>query len=158
MHYLTQRLEPKADGDDDRSRFRTGIARTDRTCGTGALQAGPGLMGRETLMEGVRRTLSGLLLAATLAPIAAAQTADAETCEGFGIENRYLLDYFCRHAEEIIGERTRTIVPPDLSDLPEGFEPELFDIPPLGDAYRVDPKKTLELIERIRSAGGLVLQ
>ena len=45
----------------------------------------------------------------------------------------------------------RTITPDD----PEGDDTDWFQIELLRDAYRVDPKKTLELIARIRLAGGL---
>ena len=86
--------------------------------------------------------------------------ANAEDCPDLGLESAYLTQFFCDQAAGI-GAQTGS----DRSSWPDGFPPpddatkqpwrqfEVFD-----EAYRVDPRKTLELIDRIKSAGGLIEQ
>ncbi len=51
---------------------------------------------------------------------------------------------------------TRSITQEGNPDLPEGQE--WADFPLIQDAYRADPRKTLDLIERIKGAGGLPIE
>ncbi len=70
-----------------------------------------------------------------------------------GLTSSYLTAMFCEQAQTIIDDgTTRTIGEPDW---PEGPGTEWLENPALREAYRVDPRKTLELIQRIRIAGGL---
>jgi len=81
--------------------------------------------------------------------------ANIPDCEIPGLGSAYLTSYFCGLFDGIAnGEATRTLIP-DEADLPQGPGYEWLEIELLRDAYRIDPKKTLELIQRIRTAGGL---
>ena len=88
-----------------------------------------------------------------------AQSEDAvDECAALGIENAYLADHFCAQLDALAapsGGTTRSIVPegdPD-QDLSPIAEWEAIGL--IQDAYRADPRKTLELIERIKGVGGL---
>jgi hypothetical protein len=102
-------------------------------------------------------TTKALIL--TLAALAFAPAARAEdtatatpACDGLGLNSAFLSEYYCGQFTRIVeGGETRTISPDD----PDVAETDWYQIELLRDAYRVDPKKTLELIERIRLAGGL---
>lgn len=84
-----------------------------------------------------------------------AHAARAEDCAALGLPSEFLAEYFCDRFEEIVESgATRTILPDD-QDLPDGPEYEWLQQDLLREAWRVDPKKTLELIQRIRLAGGL---
>ncbi len=100
----------------------------------------------------MRQLLSGFLMLAAL-------PAAAEDCPTFDLESDYLSGFFCGQLEQIIGPKTRTITEPTNpitapEDLPDGW----FDLEAVQDAYRVDPGRTLALIQRIRDAGGEPVQ
>ncbi len=100
----------------------------------------------------MRQYLSGLLMFAAL-PVA------AEECPTFDLDSDYLSGFFCGQLEQIIGPKTRTITEPSnpittQEDLPDGW----LDLQAVQDAYRVDPGRTLALIQRIRDAGGEPVQ
>lgn len=87
----------------------------------------------------------------------AASGAAADECDELGLESPELTEEFC-NALRIIAEppgATRTILP----DVPGKAEPEDPSGPTgvgiVDRAYRADPRKTLELIKRIKGAGGL---
>lgn len=82
--------------------------------------------------------------------------ATSTDCSALGLSNTYLSDLFCSELEALAGTTgaTRSITQegnPD-SDNPVA---EWEQIGLIQDAYRADPRKTLELIERIKGAGGL---
>lgn len=84
-------------------------------------------------------------------------SADAGECPDLGVENDYLSRQFCEQLEGIITQTGQ-----DRSTWPTGEEPpeDIGNAPWRGlgileEAYSRDPKKTLELIERIKAAGGL---
>ena len=98
-------------------------------------------------------------LLVTIGAIAAAQIGHAEECGELGLKNSYLVEYFCDQLKGVSGPKstTRSVFGnDDNEDLEAGAPFEQwpgFDV--LQDAYRADPKKTLELIARIKKAGGL---
>jgi len=77
----------------------------------------------------------------------------AEDCKELGVPNAYLAQMFCTEL--------RALLPPGASRGLDETDPALPDgadwsgIGLLRDAYRADPRKTLELIRRIKDAGGL---
>lgn len=86
-----------------------------------------------------------------------AQPVQAEDCADLGIDNAYLRELFCTELQEIIGHNSTTRSITDGSDTSDSSTDELWrDIEVLKHAFRADPETTLELIERIRQAGGLV--
>lgn len=87
-----------------------------------------------------------------LALMFAATTAAAEDCGELGIPNAYLGALFCAELREMLVPSATTRGIPD-----DGITPDAAwsGIEILRDAYRADPKKTLELIRRIKDAGGL---
>lgn len=91
-----------------------------------------------------------------------AQAAHAEDCTQLGIENDYLQKMFCAELDEIIDADpiSRGIGGDDDpdSDTDNLFEGLGIDAEVFKKAYRADPSATLELIERIRQAGGLLNQ
>lgn len=85
----------------------------------------------------------------------------ADACPSFGFETTYLSDFFCGEFGEITGPTTRDMdlggdgaAPSSASPRPM---PGWMDLPIVEEAWRVDPAATLELIERIRAAGGRAL-
>lgn len=98
----------------------------------------------------MRNLLSATLLICTALPAAA-----SEDCEALGLGSVFLTDHFCAQLEALrdIKPLTRSIVAEgDPDELPADAWASLGLIQ---DAYRADPRKTLELIERIKGAGGL---
>ena len=90
-------------------------------------------------------------------PCAVAGAEVDEECPDFGIESEYLQQFFCDQLNGILAQTGK-----DRSSWPSGEEPpEEETLPPwrqikgLDEAYNRDPRKTLELIERIKAAGGL---
>ncbi len=78
--------------------------------------------------------------------------ASADPCEGLGLRNAYLTQHFCKLLGDIRTEgATRGVGIQEADPL----QPDWLEIPVLRDAYRADPRKTLELIRRIKDAGGL---
>ncbi len=92
---------------------------------------------------------------ASCASAAFAQTAD---CPDLGLENEFLSTHFCAQLQALVPGTgtTRSITQEGNPDLPEGQE--WADFPLIQDAYRADPRKTLDLIERIKGAGGLPIE
>ena len=84
-----------------------------------------------------------------------AAPASADDCAIPGLSNGYLTTYFCGMFDAIVAEGRSRTIDPDDPEWPEGPGTEWLEIELLREAYRVDPRKTLELIERIRTAGGL---
>lgn len=89
----------------------------------------------------------------------------AQACPRFGLETAYLSEFFCREFDALAGQPapapsdepvTRTIEP-HQGDGPgplPGLGPDWMALPTVSEAWRVDPAATLQLIERIRAAGG----
>lgn len=88
--------------------------------------------------------------------ISSASAANAQDCDGLGLKNAYLAEHFCSQLQDLIPPG-KTRGTGGLSDpkLGEPVLPQWAKIEVLQDAYRADPRKTLELIKRIKSAGGL---
>lgn len=97
-----------------------------------------------------RRILSLALVLAT-----AAGSAGADDCPQLGLESGYLTAYFCGQFARIVADGTTRTIDPEQQNPPEGPGYDWAEIELLREAWRVDPKKTLELIQRIRTAGGL---
>lgn len=95
------------------------------------------------------------ILSLALAVAAAAGAARADDCPSLGLHSDYLTAYFCDQAARIIAEGTTRTIDPEQQNPPEGPGFDWAEVELLRDAWRVDPKKTLELIQRIRTAGGL---
>ena len=90
--------------------------------------------------------------AAGLVALAGPVAADGH-CPDFGFSSAYLNDFFCSQLDELSqGEPTvptRNVVVPD--DAEQQFIDE-FQI--VQEAFQADPRSTLDLLNRIRSAGG----
>ena len=100
----------------------------------------------------MRPLLTGLLIFVAV-PVA------AEECPTFGLDSDYLTGFFCGQLDQIIGPKTRTIIEPANPVAPNDDLPdEWLQLPSVQDAYRVDPGRTLALIQRIRDAGGEPVQ
>lgn len=86
---------------------------------------------------------------------AVAQTTD---CPDLGLENDFLSRHFCAQLQALAPGTgtTRSITQEGNPDLPDGQD--WADFPLIQDAFRADPRKTLELIERIKGAGGLPVE
>jgi len=103
----------------------------------------------------MRQITLTMTLAACLAVTASLAASGDGACPDLGLDSVYLGQFFCDQFDQIIsGGITRTI-DPDSPALPEGRGTDWVDIELLQDAWRMDPRKTLELIARIRTAGGL---
>ena len=87
-----------------------------------------------------------------------AAPATAEDCPTFNLESDYLTGFFCGQLEEIIGPKTRTIEPSNPITTLDGLPEDWLDLPAVSEAYRVDPGRTLAMIQRIRDAGGEPVQ
>ena len=97
----------------------------------------------------MRYAFAIFLLAGVAAP------AHAEDCSELGLTNGYLTEHFCSQLRDLAGSgATRSMAPSADDTLADQFH----DLEIIQEAYRADPRKTLELIERIRNAGGLVDQ
>ncbi len=100
----------------------------------------------------MRPLLTGLLMLAAV-------PAAADDCPTFDLESDYLTGFFCGQLEQIIGPKTRTIIEPaNPITTPDDLPDEWLQLPSVQDAYRVDPGRTLALIQRIRDAGGEPVQ
>jgi len=96
----------------------------------------------------------------TMAAICAAGLAFADDtdpeCAALGLRNSYLTQLFCSQLRELGAGNG-----PSRSIVQEGNPDQDSPVADWGaigviqDAYRADPRKTLELIERIKGAGGL---
>ena len=92
-------------------------------------------------------------LAICLAPPAMAE----EDCPALGFRSTYLNELYCQRLKEIVEEApdapTRSI---DMLD--DESRRIIEEVGLIRESYHADPKKTLELIKRIREAGGLTTQ
>ena len=94
----------------------------------------------------------------------AATPAIGETtdCPDLGLDNAFLSDHFCAQLQAILPQEgeatgtTRSITQEGNPDLPQ--DQDWANFPLIQDAFRADPRKTLELIERIKGAGGLPVE
>ncbi|MGJ8583862.1 MAG: hypothetical protein ACSHXD_07215 [Marinosulfonomonas sp.] len=81
-----------------------------------------------------------------------------ETCE-LKMESAYLTEYFCSAFKDISDAKPKTRSMTDETDTSDdGLDPNFAQVGIIKEAYRTDPRKTLELIERIKSAGGVIPQ
>ncbi len=88
--------------------------------------------------------------------LSAASAATAQECEGLGLKSTYLTQQFCAQILDLIPSDTTRSMKDDPTPKPGAPKlPDWADIQVLQDAYRADPRKTLDLIKRIKSAGGL---
>lgn len=80
------------------------------------------------------------------------QTANPD-CQQLGISSSVLAERYCAALQEIAegDEITRGMGGGVIEDLPAGLADNVL----VQDAYRADPRKTLDLIKRIKEAGGL---
>lgn len=94
---------------------------------------------------------------ALIALMGSSLPASSETCEGLGLASSYLTQHFCKQLNDLSksGEPTRSVTSGDEIVRTGPVLPDWPDVTILQDAYRADPRKTLELIRRIKEAGGL---
>lgn len=80
----------------------------------------------------------------------------AEDCSELKLSNDYLTEHFCNQLKSLgqPASQSRNILG-DEAARDAVVLPEWAEIGLIQDAYRADPRKTLELIKRIKSAGGL---
>jgi hypothetical protein len=84
-----------------------------------------------------------------------ATAANAEDCADLDLTSVHLTQYFCDALKDV-GSAPGTTRSAgidgqvDAEPLPEWAEVEVIK-----EAYRADPRKTLDLIKRIKNAGGL---
>ncbi len=78
----------------------------------------------------------------------------ADDCPGFGFKADYLDTHFCDQFDAIAGPVTRGLGMDETVSAPDGMAPEWWELEVVREAHRVDPAKTLDLIARIRAAGG----
>jgi hypothetical protein len=93
-----------------------------------------------------------VLIAAT---IATAGGARADDCAALGIPDPAAAEALCAELRNLASEGS---TPRRLGGSSDSRDPVLDDWPEadlVQDAYRADPRKTLELIRRIKDAGGL---
>ncbi len=100
----------------------------------------------------MKRQLLVLVLSAFASP------ALAEDCPTFGFTGDYLSSVFCNQLSEITGPATRNIEPGLTTSAPDWLAPEWLELSIIREAHRVDPAKTLQLIQRIKDAGGQPLE
>ena len=93
----------------------------------------------------------------TLTLVGAIAPTTVAACEALGMKSEYLSQQFCKQLEDISNSEseTRSITGSDTYSETKPFPSDWPDIKILQDAYRADPRKTLELIRRIKNAGGL---
>lgn len=100
--------------------------------------------------------LATLLVLAAGGAAVAQETGDSPDCAALGLANAYLTEHFCAQLQALgdgLGQ-TRSITQEGNPDADSPVS-EWDQIGLIQDAYRADPRKTLELIERIKGAGGL---
>lgn len=91
---------------------------------------------------------------AALFSIPSTAFANNEGCEALQVPNPYLNAQFCSRLKALQDNR---VVPPTrgLNQLDDKTRAAVENIPLIQDAFEADPAKALELIKRIREAGGL---
>lgn len=98
-----------------------------------------------------RTGLLGMIVAVLAAP-AAAQT----DCPDLGFQSDYLQDFFCHRLQDVVeGGEVPSRNVGVVDDEAQEFIDELLLVQ---DAFHADPRRTLDLIDRIRSAGGVTTQ
>lgn len=102
----------------------------------------------------MKKTIGWALLAGLIPHLAQAQD-QLPDCPDLGLQSDFLAAYYCDQFERIVDEGGTRTIDPDAAPLPDGPGYEWLQSNLLQDAWRVDPKKTLDLIDRIRTAGGL---
>lgn len=105
----------------------------------------------------MHRMIATALLLAALGGAVAGAGAGAGGCADLGLRSDYLAAMFCAELESLAesGAASRGIGAGDTAGSDGPGLPDWPDIAVLQDAYRADPRKTLELIRRIKAAGGL---
>ena len=96
--------------------------------------------------------------ALTFVMLMGATAAQADDCASLGLSSSVLQEHFCAQLEALRDSKpvTRAIT---QSGSPDALPDDPWaDLELIQDAYRADPRKTLELIERIKGAGGLITQ
>lgn len=106
---------------------------------------------RKSIWKGrmMRQCLAILILVGAVAP------AHATDCSELGLSNGYLTEHFCTQLQDLAGTSTTRGMD---SSTDETLDAQFHDLEIIQEAYRADPRKTLELIARIRNAGGLTDQ
>ena len=95
-----------------------------------------------------------LIVAAAIALLALAPAALADDdCPDLGFETEWLNAFYCARLRSLA---EGPAVPPDRSvGVPDDEAAELIDgVPLVREAFHADPRSTLDLIDRIRAAGG----
>ncbi|MEO0991566.1 MAG: hypothetical protein AAFX00_11510 [Pseudomonadota bacterium] len=93
-----------------------------------------------------------LALLMMLMPSSALAQSAEDDCAVLGLGTSFLGGHFCAELRDLAEPGgTRSAQDPNVEELP----PELMEIELIQEAYRADPRKTLDLIKRIKSAGGL---
>ena len=93
-----------------------------------------------------------------MASLCAGAPAFAEDCPSFALDSTYLHGFFCGQLDQIIGPKTRQLPPTNPITTAEDVDEAWLSIPAIRDAYRVDPGRTLDMIQRIKAAGGEPVQ
>ena len=101
----------------------------------------------------LRTATAALVIGCSLASM-----SHAGECADMGLDNAFLQSHFCEQLQALTPGTgvTRSITQEGNPDLPD--ESFFAEFPMFQDAYRADPRKTLELIERIKGAGGLPVE
>ena len=106
----------------------------------------------------VRTALVAIALLAGTGAVAETSSAEDE-CAALGLESQFLTRTYCKLLKELADENGATrSFGEGSTDTDAGEAPGIGDlegITIIRDAYRADPKKTLDLIKRIKNAGGL---
>ena len=89
--------------------------------------------------------------------IAASSPAQAGDCAALGLDEERLTELFCAELKAVgAGPATsRGLGDSGTADTEAPVLEKWADIDLIQDAYRQDPRKTLDLIRRIKDAGGL---
>lgn len=84
-----------------------------------------------------------------------ATAAHAEDCAELDLESTHLTQYFCDALKDV-GKAPATTRSAGIGNQSDAEPlPEWAEVKIIQDAYRADPRKTLDLIKRIKNAGGL---
>lgn len=98
------------------------------------------------------------LITATTLLLATTHVASANSdCIELGLPSDFLTKFYCKELQAIIDENGGTRSYGETTSSPNDpiADGPWANIKSLKEAYRADPSKTLELIKRIKSAGGL---
>lgn len=105
--------------------------------------------GMDERVKVMRRVLTACVMAVAASSAVAAEESE---CTQLGLTDAFLVDFYC--------DRLELLAEDDGTTRGFGTDVELPDEPwaeleIIQDAFRADPGKTLELIARIKGAGGL---